>query len=802
MIAALRNAPRSVAATTVSTFVFLIFLAGPQGFGQAGARPAAAAPVPPTDEPLLTRAPFDRLILKDATEVSVDPLAPRPLPPPKKYARRPPSRKKSEELEAREREIEKDPAIRLFVTPTEADGTEYAVFREDITDVVYFEDMLLQEADRLIAAGDYPKAFEYLLFVQNRDAKWRGLSDTHRRLLVAEARQRFAAGDLTAGLQFVTEALAKNPRDAESRALAVDGLSKLAEIDLAASRYERARESQAKMKGIDANAPAVNALAEKLRTVARNIMADAPADRPERLDRLNEAYRAWPETEGLAAARSEAMLRWPTVNVGVREPITEPPKLWGGSPAQERVADLAFRPLLEDVRESSYKGEPPGQLLARLEVVDLTTMVLTLKPDQKWSDGRSVNARDVVATFRSWAEPSSPAFHGAWAGVIESVTAENDLTIRTKFSRPVIQPDFWFLRGIMPAETAQTVKVSQDAWIGSGDFRWLGNSAQSQGQESVFERNASLTAGPYRLREIVFEDDGEAWQSLVDGRVDIIEHVPSNVTPDKAPPNVAVADYAVPEVHVLAVDGRRPLMANRSFRRGLAYALNRSELLEEQFLGRAPRPNEIVADGVFVKGSTWDDPEVRPLPSDTAMATLLFASAKREMKLKSLAFTLDYQARTDVARVAARIADALSVFGVTVTLKKWTASELEESLRAGKPFDVAWRVVSPTTNHFLVGGAIAPAIFAPPQADGLAALASPVILAQVLDLERSFNETEMRSNARFVDRLCRQELPLIPLWQVPKRYAWRKSLSGLAPNAERLYGNVRDWTIRPTNEAK
>jgi peptide/nickel transport system substrate-binding protein len=775
----------------------------PSGFGQSGTAPAPpSAPAVKSDEPLLTRTPFDRLLLKDGFDVAVEALAPRPLPPAKKYTRRPPSRKKSAELEAREKEIEKDPSIRLFVMPVEGDGIEYAVYRDDITDIIYFEDMLLQEADRLIAAGDYPKAFEYVLFVQNRDPKWRGLADTHRRLLLAEARVRFDRGDLMAGLQFVNETLARNAKDEQASSLALEGLGKLGEIDLSARRFERARESQARMKSIDSTSPAAKSLADKLREVAKSIMGQAPGDRPERLDLLNEAYRAWPETEGLAGARSDAMSRWPTVNVAVQESIVESPKPWAASPAQARIVDLTFRPLLESLRETSYKGEPPNQLAARFELIDLTTGEVTLKDDARWSDGRLANARDVVATLTSWAQPSSPAYHGTWSGLIESVHAVDDRKVRVKFVRPVLQPDFWFLNAMMPAETAFSASVSREAWIGSGDYRWLGSQVESELPESTFQRQPGKEAGPFRVRELVFEDDREAWQALIDGRVDMVDHVPADLPLDRVPQTISVATRPAPEVHVIAVDGRVPLLSNRSFRRGLAYAMNRQELFEEQFLGRAPRPDEFLADGAFARGTAWDDTEVRPVPFDPAMARLLFASAKRELKVTKISLTLDHSSRPDIVRVAAKVADSLSGFGIEVKLKRWSEGELEEALRSGRPFELAWRTVKPTMDHFLVGGMISPAIYAPPETGGLAALASPMILSQVLDLERGFVETEVRAQARFIDRLVRQELPLIPLWQVPRRYAWRKDLTGVQPNTERLYVNVREWSIRASAETR
>jgi len=784
-----------------SSLACVALLVSAQSHAQAPAsRPAGAAAKPAVaDQPetLLTRAPFDRIQLADMTELDVEPVAPRPLPPAKKAPlKKAPNRKRTAETEARLKEAEKDPAIRLVVQPLEADGAEYAVYRDDMTGVIYFEDMLLAEAGKLTAAGDFPKAFEYLLLVQARDPKWAGLAEAHRKLLLAEAKERFGNADLSAGLQFVTEALAKNPADAEAKALAVQGLNQLAQADLAAARFERARESFSRMKQIDAGAATVKALAEKLQAASKELFQNAPQDRPERLDVLNDAFRAWPETEGLAAARAEALKRWPTVRVGVAESITQPPRAWGVAPANQRVADLAFLPLLKDLQESSFKGQAGGQLLERFEMTDLTTAQLVLKPDLKWSGGRPVNARDVVAALSSWALPSSPAYHGVWASLVESVTATDDRKIQVKFVRPILQPEYWFLRPIGPAETSQAEKLAASAFSGSGHYIWTGSKVDSNGAESTFERRPGLSTGLFRLRELIFENDMDAWQALLDNRLDLLEHVPSEIAADKnVGDQITIENYAVPEMHVVALDGRTDLLANRSLRRALGYALNRAEILEEQFLRRPPRADELISDGVFPKGSAWDDPETKAQPYDAAMATLLFASARREMKLQRIKLTLDYPRRADIARAAARMADSLREYGMDVTLKSWQPDELESRLASGQPFELAWRVVSPGPNHFLMGGWICPSLYAPPATRGLAALASPITLSQVLDVERAWNENNVRQAGRFVDALCRQELPILPLWQVPRRYAVRKNLAGIGPNPERLYQNIDQWRL-------
>ena len=785
---------RLVGRTGLFSVVWMMLLAG---LVRLHAQAPSTTTVGKDGESLLTKAPFDRVVLKDNSDLLIEPVAPRPLPPGlKKPGQRPLRGKRSPEAEARARELENNPAMRLLVQPLEAEGTEYALYREDITEVTYFEDMLLAEANRLIDSKDYPKAFEYLLYVQAREPKWNGLAATHRRLLMAEARDRFAAEEYSSGLQFVNEVLVVDSKDREARALAVEGLLKLAEGDLKNRRFERARESHAKIKSLDATSDALKSLEAELKKASGQFLADAPKDKPERLDFLNSAWRAWPDLPGLAEARSEAMATWPTLRVAVTEPVDKPPQPWQAGPSADRIMGLVFRPLLKNLQESSFKGQNNEQIVEKFEMADLSTAQLTIKPDLKWSTGRAINARDVVAAMSAWAQPTSPAFHGVWASLVDSVTASDDRKIQVKFTRPVFQPESWFLRRVAPAETSQADDLAALAWVGSGRYLWQPPAVESSGVQNVFQRRPEVTDGLFRIQEQVIPDETEGWQSLLDGRVDLVEHVPVEYHAAKPETDqIIIADYATPEIHLLALDGRSPVIRNRSFRRALGYALNRPEILEEQFLKRPPKPDEIIADGVFVKGSSWDDNSAKPQPYDRSLATLLFASARRELKQPQLRLTIDYPARADVARVVARIADDLKQYGIELVLKAHPPDVLETNLVQGSTFEVAYRVIQPTTEHFLIGSGIAPGLYARPSANGLASLASPLTRSNILDIERAWDETRVRQSAQFIDRLCRDELPVIPLWQIPRRFAWRSGLKGIKPGQKSLYENIELWSL-------
>jgi peptide/nickel transport system substrate-binding protein len=48
-----------------------------------------------------------------------------------------------------------------------------------------------------------------------------------------------------------------------------------------------------------------------------------------------------------------------------------------------------------------------------------------------------------------------------------------------------------------------------------------------------------------------------------------------------------------------------------------------------------------------------------------------------------------------------------------------------------------------------------------------------------------------------IDRETRDELPILPLWQLQEHYAWRTRLTGPAEEADRLYEGIESWTIEP-----
>ena len=86
---------------------------------------------------------------------------------------------------------------------------------------------------------------------------------------------------------------------------------------------------------------------------------------------------------------------------------------------------------------------------------------------------------------------------------------------------------------------------------------------------------------------------------------------------------------------------------------------------------------------------------------------------------------------------------------------------------------------------------------APPESDPLASAASPRILQLLLQLERAGEWPTARGLVAQIDRESRDELAVIPLWQLADHYAWRSRLRGPARKADQLYHHLEEWEIGP-----
>ena len=170
--------------------IALGFVLGSTAQGQApNAADAITARTRNSD--LMRSVPFDRITLIDNTVIEVEPVQPRPLPVPdtKKSGKTQlelQEMAKKDEERVRNRRLgridENDPEDTVVIHLLDGEPRDFKTRRTSIKSIEYFEDLLIAEADRLIASSDFAKAFERQLLVKVRDPNWKGLDDAVNRL--------------------------------------------------------------------------------------------------------------------------------------------------------------------------------------------------------------------------------------------------------------------------------------------------------------------------------------------------------------------------------------------------------------------------------------------------------------------------------------------------------------------------------------------------------------------------------------------------------------------------------------------
>jgi peptide/nickel transport system substrate-binding protein len=785
------------------------------GFGQAQG-PAA------TKGDILSAEPFDRLTLIDNNVMTVEPVSPRPLPP---YdAKKEAEKKRSKKEVPREGNIgvpgvkvempgdEGDDGAEIVIHLTDGgEVRDFIVKRSSIRSVEYFEDMLLAEGERLTLAKDFNKAFECYLRVRARDPKWKGLDDHVNALLFAEGSAALLDGDGERGLRLLRELWARK-RDYPGLAdRLASSYSARATHALDLGLFALGRKILHDAEPLAPGHPSLKAVRERFLIKARG-MAGA-ASRKEgaaRVDDLAEALRVWPTLEKADAAYREAFAAWPTLEVAVTDvPRTVGP--WVSSPADERVSRLVYLPTLARDDDEAAQGKAEGQLAASVETADLgRRIVVKLRHDINWSDrSRPVGLVDLARSLTDAADPGSPRYVARWADLLDRVETPDNDRVEVRLTRPLLRPGAWLLGPVGPAHAGSDGRVATVGGgrelVGNGPYLWL---PVDSGLEKHHDRAELRAAGPpsgsaaavkiRRVREVRYPSAAAALGAFNRGEVALLEHVSPDRLAELAKNDAfKVGRYARPALHRIAVDGRNPALRKRELRRGLSYAIDRRTLLEETLLRRPVDAANLPSDGVFPRGNFADAPDVAPLGYDPMLARMLVAGVKRELGGKPIELTFEYPAVPEAQAVAPKLAEAFKAAGVQIKAVERPESGLESELRAGRRFDLAYRVSKCDDPTVDAGPLISPSYDAAPSTDPLGSVASPRILQLLLLLERAPEFPTAKGLAVQIDRECRDELPVLPLWQLEDHYAWHSRLKGPAEEADRLYQNLATWEVEP-----
>ena len=213
---------------------------------------------------------------------------------------------------------------------------------------------------------------------------------------------------------------------------------------------------------------------------------------------------------------------------------------------------------------------------------------IQLKPGIRWATGDAMlSSADVSRRLLAMANPSSLDFRIDWADCLEAVSLRGVYGVEVELRRPHVRPEAMLQMVLTPRGAAEKSGESPPA---NGPFVVQSSSPQ----ENVFAANEQYFAAeagqPKVLVERRYDSVAQAVVALKQGEIQVLDRVNPWPWPSlRAEKQLVVQPYALPLVHCLIPNVRRPLMSDRDFRRALAFGIHRQAILQ-QMLGGAKIP--------------------------------------------------------------------------------------------------------------------------------------------------------------------------------------------------------------------
>ena len=780
---------------------------------EAAAEEAAAEESAELPARLLDRDPFDRITLDDANDNAVietvlldlpERTVPNPFP------------------------TEGVLKLRRLSHPS----IPYELNWSAIQKIELFEQMLLEEAERLTASNEFAEAFEYYSFLATNYSRLPALEAALQNHLWREASTTYAAGKrdeawpvlqalylrnpeyprLANAMQAVSDDIIKAHLDDENFAAAratVDALEKaypkLQLENIARWRAKFETDAQAQM------AAARAALAAEQYSEARDAVATARSILPS----VEGGAELWKEIQGTA----------PEIRVGVTQ-LAAPANL-SALPTwpQARVTGVADPRLVDLVdfgAEGGVYASPWGEITTSDDGLQTT---LRLSP-AAISQGLAPSA--IALQLTEMARPDSPRVQDDLAALVDHVSIADGQDVTIHWRHPHIRPET-FLQA--PLRWLTTTERSPGLW-----FEPVGKPKPTR--EQRYQRTGRAAAGENQPRfvvEQVFASDDAAIEALLRGDVDVLDRVPPwQIDRLEKAEDVVIAPYRLPTIHVLIPNFKNPLLETREFRRALSYGIDAESIVRDILLGGGARPGYRTLSGPFPAGATLNDPvgyaydaEIATRPYEPRLASLLAGVArqtlaKREAEAKRAE---ERKAQQAAERTAKEKPDAGEhrLSGAAEEQAKEKDPPPPPPLLLAHPADPVARLACQSIKIQLDGVGIPVKLVEfrgdAPAADlkydllyaelamwepildarrllgrhGLAGHTSPLVSLALDQLAQSENWTQARAQLNEIHRIAHYDLPVVPLWQTANYFAYRKSIDGVGENPVTLYQNLPAW---------
>ena len=687
-------------------------------------------------------------------------------------------------------------------------SVRYTVDWSSVGEIKLYEQMVLKEAASLTDAGKSLEAFRTLQFLHDNYPKISGLPAASERYVKRDALDAFAAKRYDESLAILLSLYDINP---EHRGLAeaVQAVSdRVINAHVTARDLTAARSVLQLLKRNFGNLdlPNISTWESKFEKgamrqlqVARRSVAQGQFE--EARIAIQRAQEILPEAAGVRELMQEIGRLSPQVIVGVTQLAAAEGHRDDLHWSPTRSARLTDPPLIEMI---GFGGEG-GQYHSRWGSLssddsglrfDLTLNAASL--------GFGFSPERISLNLLELADPTQPRFQDDFAALFENVTIKDGRQVSVHWQRPHVRPEAllrFSLVGLVDGEKGQSLP---------GVYRAVANPANTQEMTYNLKDQSEISSGPETIVERVFDNEEDTIAALQRGSVSVLDQVaPWLVEPLQDHPQISVAPYRLPTIHVLQLNYAKPLLASREFRRALCYGINRNRIVKDVLLGGDDRDGFRVLSGPLPAGVSVTDPvgygynqQLSPRPYEPRLASVL-ATVARNTLAKRSSGEVESGEETQENPEAAKTPPLLLVYPPSSVARTCCQSIKLQLDAIGIPLVLE---PLPADSSVLPPGydlLYAELVIREPLVDarrllgprGNAGSCSSSMNLALQQVDRARNWRQARDRLRKVHQVAYYDLPVIPLWQTVDSFAYRKSLQGIGAKLVTLYQNVADWQI-------
>ena len=748
-----------------------------------GSRLAAEENKPAT--PLLGRQPFDRITLDSANNGAVLDVEILDLP----------ARKVPEVFPT---------SGQLEVTRLSEPSVLYNVSWTSIEKIELFEQLLLSDAKKQIAAKDFDKAFKTLDFLKTNYPTLPGLQPTIEQYLIRDAAASYKAKRYDEAISILMAVYDANPQRPGLEKIVQAVGDRLINEHLSTQNFSSARSVlDLYIQGFpNLEIASASSWQQKFKSDAnQQIIAGRKAFEQRQYQAARLAVRRaqgiLPQVSGARELLREIEQVAPQIVVGVNQHgmiISQSTLGDWSSTRVERILAPQFVELTDFGAEGGIYDCPWANLSSDdsgLEMkVGLTNSAIK----------RGLTPERIVNVLMHRTNPSNAAYQPSLGKALGNIRIYEGQEVQLHWLLSHVRPESLLRFRIGDLFTNEKAPNTYQASTDDDHpeivrYKYSTQNNRTQGSApTVIERT--------------FIDDEEAVSALLRGDVHVLDRIPPwQIAPLREAKEIVIDTYRLPTVHVLIPNHSKSILGRREFRRALCYGIDRQRLLVDILLAGYPQPGFQVLSGPLPSGSQHNDPvgyaydpTIMPRPYEPRLAAVLSKVARTSLaKIQALQ---DGMKPGELDKVKPAPAEPLLLVHPANSLARTACQTIKLQLDAiGIPIQLQELEQHPSTlpveydllySELTLWEPLVDAVrLLGPQ--GRAGSCTAAMSLALQNVDRAQNWKQARLSLRQVHRVAASDLPVIPLWQTINSFAYRRSLTGVGTMPVSLYQNISDW---------